>query len=90
MFSIANSDTGFFMLVTPNDNDSPEHQILWGKNNQEIDDLIKLEFMIEVSGNFQTEIEKFFKDHGHVYRVFQATELGQLMFNSNLQSSYVH
>ena len=71
-----------FALLEPKIDDPPERKKELEKEQQEINDLIKLDILNDVSYKFISQIKECKDEHGFGYKVVELTEAGILMFRN--------
>jgi hypothetical protein len=80
----ADAEFYVFALLEPTHDDSKERKKEIEQETKEIEDLINLDLLKDISYRYTSQIKDCREEHGHGYKVLELTEAGILMFsNSN-------
>jgi hypothetical protein len=76
----ADSEFYTFALLEPKADDSRERKRDIEKETAEVNDLINLDLLRDISYKYTTQIKDCQEEHGFGYKVLELTEAGLLMF----------
>lgn len=80
LIATANGDSVVFALLEPRDDDTPDRKKRLAEELVEINDLIQLDLLKDVSKDFIDQIAHCKASHGFGYKVVAMTDTAVLMF----------
>lgn len=80
LHAAANGDSPVFALVEAREDDKPERKKVLAAELEEINDLINLDLLKDVSADFEEQITHCRIAHGFGYKVVTLTDIGMAMF----------
>src|SRR5271157_1150691 len=80
-----NPDMSVFSQTSPQDSDPLAFKVVLGQAEKDIDYLVSLKFLKEITADHREQIEKTNEESGRNWRVFEITSLGRAMFQAFTQ-----
>ena len=79
----SNPDMAVFSQTTPKDTDPLALQCVMDQGQKEIEHLVSLNLLKEITADHLEQIEKTNAESGRMWRVFEVTALGRAMFQAH-------
>lgn len=79
---VMNPDMKIFSQLEPSDKDTPAQQCVLGKGKKDVDHLVELGLLKNITEVHKEQVAQILEQSGNVYRIFEVTALAQAVFQA--------